>query len=81
MDKVEEIIEKSPVEDAPKIDESGRSIIVERVRIKEVKDSPEKTVVVVEAPGITIRADDVDGHGVSRALSTLAAMVSDVPVK
>jgi hypothetical protein len=53
------------------------NVTAERVKAKAHKDAPEKTSVVHAVPGITVEADDDDGAGLERALSTLAAMVSD----
>jgi len=75
--KDKEITEKKPAKDAPKKDREGRTLTAERVKAKARKDAPEKTSVVLEVQGITVEADDDDGAGLARAMSTLAAMVSD----
>lgn len=72
--KGKEIVDKKSAKDAPKKDPAGRDLTAERVKSKAGKDRPEKTSVVLEVPGITVEADDDDGAGMERALSTLAGM-------
>ena len=77
MKKDKEITEKKPLKDAPKKDRAGRDLTAERVKSRAGKDKPERASVVVQVEGVTVEADDDDGDGLARALSTLAAMVPD----
>lgn len=70
-----EILEKTEVEEAPERDRAGRKLLAERATVK--GEDAEKSVVIATVPGVVVEADDRDGDGLARALSTLAAMVPD----
>jgi len=68
--------EKIALKDAPKKDGAGRTITAEQALERASEEgAPDKPVVILSAPGIVVQADDGDGEGLARALSTLAAMV------
>jgi hypothetical protein len=68
--------EKIVLKDAPAKDAAGRTLVAEAALEKAVEEgAPDKSVVIVEVPGIVVVADDGDGAGMARALATLAAMV------
>ncbi len=68
--------EKIPYKEAPAKDAAGRSITAETALERASEEgAPDKPVVILTAPGIVVQADDLDGEGLARALSTLAAMV------
>ena len=55
---------------------SGRTITAETALELAVEEgAPDKPVVILSVPGVRVEADDRDGAGLARALSTLAAMV------
>ncbi len=68
--------EKIALKEAPTRDAAGRTIVAEQALERASKEgAPDKPVVILSAPGIVVQADDGDGEGLARALSTLAAMV------
>lgn len=77
MSKAKQITEQKPAKDAPKKDSTGRNLTAESVTSKDTPDRPDKKTVKVTVAGITVEADDDDGAGMARVLSTLAGMVSD----
>lgn len=68
-----EVLDKKPIEGAPKKDPRGRDLVAERVTTKD-GEAPEKHLVRAQVPGVLVEADDRDGAGLARALSTLAGM-------
>lgn len=68
--------EKIPYKEAPSKDGAGRTIVAEQALLRAAEeDAPDMPVVILTAPGVSVQADDLDGEGLARALSTLAAMV------
>jgi len=68
--------EKIVLKDAPAKDGAGRTITAEMALVLAIEEgAPDKPVVILSVPGIRVEADDRDGAGLARALSTLAAMV------
>lgn len=77
MKKDKQIIDQKPAKDAPKKDSNGRNLTAKSIASKEGPDGPEKKSVRASVPGLVVEADDDDGAGMARVLSTLAAMVPD----
>lgn len=75
--KAKQVVDQKPAKDAPKKDGAGRNLDAKSITSKASPEAPDKKSVRASVPGLVVEADDDDGAGMARVLSTLAGMVPD----